>query len=65
MSMSKDVSTLENDLLELKANLSEWKSMPSLLQVEDTNNGTQAIKHISLIPHSYGIKNEEERLAHQ
>ncbi|KAL5519398.1 EXO84 [Sanghuangporus vaninii] len=36
MMISKEVSTLENDLLELKASLSEWKSMPSLLHIDDT-----------------------------
>ncbi|KAF8590795.1 hypothetical protein K439DRAFT_1329052 [Ramaria rubella] len=35
VSMSKEISTLENDMLELKESLSEWKSMPSLLQVDD------------------------------
>ena len=36
MSISKEISTLENDMLELKGSLSEWKSMPSLLQVDDS-----------------------------
>ena len=35
VSISKEISTLENDMLELKESLSEWKSMPSLLQVDD------------------------------
>ena len=36
MMISKEISTLENDMLELKASLSEWKSMPSLLHIDDT-----------------------------
>jgi hypothetical protein len=35
VSISKEISTLENDLLELKESLVEFKSMPSLLQVDD------------------------------
>ena len=37
--ISKEISTLENDMLELKQSLSEWKSMPALLRMED---GSQA-----------------------
>lgn len=33
--ISKEVSTLENDMLELKESLNEWKSMPSLLHIND------------------------------
>ncbi|KAF8531522.1 Cullin repeat-like-containing domain protein [Gautieria morchelliformis] len=36
VSISKEISTLENDMMELKESLSEWKSMPSLLQVDDS-----------------------------
>jgi hypothetical protein len=34
-SLAKELTTLENDLLELKASLAEWKSMPSLLNIDD------------------------------
>lgn len=34
--ISKEISTLENDMLELKESLSEWKSMPSLLHIDDS-----------------------------
>ncbi|KZS93050.1 hypothetical protein SISNIDRAFT_550064 [Sistotremastrum niveocremeum HHB9708] len=34
--ISKEISTLENDMLELKEMLSEWKAMPSLLHIDDT-----------------------------
>jgi hypothetical protein len=33
---SKEISALENEILELKEALSEWKSMSSLLQVENS-----------------------------
>ena len=33
--LAKELTTLENDLLELKASLAEWKSMPSLLNIDD------------------------------
>lgn len=36
MMISKEISTLENDMLELKESLSEWKSMPSLLHIDDS-----------------------------
>lgn len=36
MTISKEISTLENDMLELKESLSEWKSMPSLLHIDDS-----------------------------
>ncbi|KAB5594569.1 Exocyst complex component EXO84 [Ceratobasidium theobromae] len=35
--ISKEISTLENDMLELKASLQEWKNMPSLLTLDQTN----------------------------
>lgn len=33
--ISKEISTLENEMLELKESLSEYKSMPSLLHIAD------------------------------
>lgn len=36
MTISKEIGTLENDMLELKESLSEWKSMPSLLHIDDS-----------------------------
>ena len=36
MTISKEVSTLENDMLELKASISEWKAMPSLLLIDES-----------------------------
>lgn len=38
--ISKEISTLENDMLELKESLSEWKSMPSLLNIDDASSST-------------------------
>ncbi|KAI6133654.1 hypothetical protein EV401DRAFT_1912524 [Pisolithus croceorrhizus] len=34
--ISKEISTLENEMLELKEGLQEWKSMPSLLHIEES-----------------------------
>ncbi|KAI0686819.1 hypothetical protein BC835DRAFT_1420137 [Cytidiella melzeri] len=34
--VSKDVSTLENEMLEFKEALLEWKGMPSLLHIDDS-----------------------------
>ncbi|KAI0095053.1 hypothetical protein BDY19DRAFT_881048 [Irpex rosettiformis] len=34
--VSKDISTLENEMLEFKDALSEWKGMPSLLHIDDS-----------------------------
>lgn len=34
--VSKDISTLENEMLEFKEALSEWKGMPSLLHIDDS-----------------------------
>ncbi|KAF8314536.1 hypothetical protein DL93DRAFT_2058184 [Clavulina sp. PMI_390] len=36
--ISKEISTLENDMLELKEGLSEWKNMPSLLSLDDSSS---------------------------
>ncbi|EJU02641.1 hypothetical protein DACRYDRAFT_78498 [Dacryopinax primogenitus] len=33
--ISKEISTLENDMLELKESLSEWRAMPELLSVDE------------------------------
>ncbi|KIJ66466.1 hypothetical protein HYDPIDRAFT_86728 [Hydnomerulius pinastri MD-312] len=34
--ISKEISVLENEMLELKENLQEWKSMPSLLHIDES-----------------------------
>lgn len=36
MLVSKEVSTLENEMLEFKEALAEWKGMPSLLHIDDS-----------------------------
>ena len=42
--VSKEVSTLESEMLELKEALAEWKGMPSLLHIDDSASvaGTSA-----------------------
>jgi len=34
--MSKEIATLENDMLELKDLLNQWKDLPQLMGMEDT-----------------------------
>jgi hypothetical protein len=36
VSMSKEIATLENDMLELKDLLGQWKDLPQLMGMEDT-----------------------------
>jgi hypothetical protein len=38
VAISKEISTLENDMLELKEGLTEWKNMPTLLTFEDSTS---------------------------
>ena len=45
MMISKEVTTLENDMLELKESITEWKSMPSLLLIDES--ATVAGEHAS------------------
>lgn len=40
MLISKEISTLENDMLDLKESLSEWKTMPELLKMEESPTAT-------------------------
>jgi hypothetical protein len=37
--MSKEISTLENDIAELKELLTEWKAIPQLLGIDDSSGG--------------------------
>ena len=50
--ISKEIGTLENEMLELKESLSEWKSMPSLLHIDDSASAA-GLFHISLIYHRH------------
>jgi hypothetical protein len=34
--ISKEISVLENEMLELKESLAEWRSMPSLLHIDES-----------------------------
>jgi hypothetical protein len=36
VTISKEISTLENEMLELKESLAEWRNMPSLLHIDDS-----------------------------
>jgi exocyst complex component 8 len=51
--ISKEISTLENEMLELKESLSEYKSMPSLLHVPDpSSNGANSSNAMSMYKRS-------------
>jgi len=41
--ISKEISTLENDLMELKEGLTEWKNMPALLTIEDSTSAAAGL----------------------
>jgi len=34
--ISKEIGTLENEMMELRESLSEWKGMPSVLHIEES-----------------------------
>lgn len=38
MLVSKEINVLENEMLEFKDSLAEWKSMPSLLHIEESTS---------------------------
>lgn len=38
MFVSKEINVLENEMLEFKDSLAEWKSMPSLLHIEESTS---------------------------
>ncbi len=46
--ITKEIGTLENDMMELKESLSEWKSMPSVLHIEESASVAGAV--ISFLP---------------
>lgn len=39
--ISKEVNTLENEMLELKESLSEWRNMPSLLHIDEAASAAE------------------------
>ncbi|KAG7093669.1 hypothetical protein E1B28_007328 [Marasmius oreades] len=43
VNISKEISTLENEMLELKESLSEYKSMPSMLHIPDPTTSSSAL----------------------
>ncbi|PWZ01194.1 hypothetical protein BCV70DRAFT_188397 [Testicularia cyperi] len=40
ITISKEIATLENDMLELKELLSEWKQLPQALELDDSSGGS-------------------------
>lgn len=58
ITISKEISTLENDMLELKELLGQWKDLPQLMGMEDSlaptldKNGNREFQLLLLIPAS-------------
>ena len=50
MLVSKEINVLENEMLEFKDSLAEWKSMPSLLHIEES---TSAAGNCAIFLQSY------------
>jgi hypothetical protein len=46
--ISKEIGTLENEMMELKESLSEWKSMPSVLHIEESTSVAGTVISLSL-----------------
>lgn len=44
--ISKEISVLENEVLELKESLSEWKSMPSLLHIDESASASERRRNV-------------------
>ncbi|KAG1742727.1 uncharacterized protein EDB91DRAFT_1127738 [Suillus paluster] len=44
--ISKEISVLENEVLELKESLSEWKSMPSLLHIDESASAAERRRNV-------------------
>ncbi|THH02363.1 hypothetical protein EW026_g529 [Hermanssonia centrifuga] len=44
--VSKEISTLENEMLEFKEALAEWKGMPSLLHIDDSASVTERRRNV-------------------
>jgi hypothetical protein len=48
--ISKEIGTLENEMMELKESLSEWKSMPSVLHIDESASVAGPSSAFSPIP---------------
>ncbi|TFY73945.1 hypothetical protein EWM64_g10067, partial [Hericium alpestre] len=44
--ISKEISTLENEMLELKESLAEWKSMPSVLHIDESSSAADRRRNV-------------------
>lgn len=44
--ISKEISALENEMIELKDSLSEWKSMPSLLHIDESSSASDRRRNV-------------------
>ncbi|KAF9792511.1 hypothetical protein BJ322DRAFT_1116121 [Thelephora terrestris] len=46
MFVSKEINVLENEMLEFKDSLAEWKSMPSLLHIEESTSAADRRRNV-------------------
>ncbi|KAI0027216.1 hypothetical protein K488DRAFT_62297 [Vararia minispora EC-137] len=44
--ISKEISTLENEMLELKESLAEWKSMPGVLHIDESSSAADRRRNV-------------------
>ena len=47
ITISKEIATLENDMLELKELLSEWKQLPQALELDDTATASSSFSDLA------------------
>lgn len=53
--VAKEVSVIENEMLEFKDSLAEWKGMPSLLHIDDSASIAGMFLSIYLSPPTDGL----------
>ena len=50
--ISKEIGILENEMLGLKESLAEWKSMPSVLHIEESASVAGPLPRLPFLPHT-------------
>jgi hypothetical protein len=50
--ISKEIGILENEMLGLKDSLAEWKSMPSVLHIEESASVAGPLPHLPFLLHT-------------
>ena len=56
--ISKEIGTLENEMMELKESLSEWKGMPSVLHIEESASVAGLSSAFSPIPRLMSLRSQ-------